>query len=102
MAVRRITSICECFHRGTCIKLLSGCQGNFRKLEKHSEVLKFFGIFILSTRFEFSNKSELWATEPKTKYIPAPILGRTGITKQRFTTCLAVLLSVFSLPTRVI
>jgi hypothetical protein len=49
-----------------------------------SEVLKFFGILILSTRFEFGRRSELWSTTAPSKYRPAPCFGRTGMSRSRF------------------
>jgi hypothetical protein len=32
------------------------------------EILKFFGVCILATRFEFGSRSELWTTQYQTKY----------------------------------
>ena len=49
-----------------------------------SEILKFFGILILMTRFEFGRKADLWSLSSRRKYIPAPAFGRTGMSKQRF------------------
>ena len=37
-----------------------------------SEVLRFFRILMLMTRYEFGNKLELRSTEPSSKYIPTP------------------------------
>ena len=48
------------------------------------ELLKFFGILILATRFEFSKRSDLWRTAPPNKYIPAPAFGTTGMGRVRF------------------
>ncbi|KAI2491610.1 Transposase IS4 [Fragilaria crotonensis] len=49
-----------------------------------SELLKFFGIIILSTKFEFTSRSSLWSTVAPSKYRPAPQFGLTGMSKHRF------------------
>ena len=49
-----------------------------------SEILRFFGILVLMTRFEFGNKLDLWRTEPSSKYTAAPCFGRTGMGRDRF------------------
>ena len=49
------------------------------------EILKVFGVLILATRFEFGSRAELWATEPRSKYMSAPAFGkRTGMPRNRF------------------
>jgi hypothetical protein len=48
------------------------------------ELLRFFGILILATKFEFSSRSQLWSTTAPSKYIPAPAFGKTGMSRQRF------------------
>jgi len=48
------------------------------------ELLKWFGVLILTTRFEFGNCSELWSHIPRCKYIPAPDFGKTGMRRNRF------------------
>jgi len=48
------------------------------------EVLKWFGVLMLITRFEFGNRAELWSDKPRCKYIPAPDFGKTGMSRQRF------------------
>jgi len=48
------------------------------------ELLKWFGILILMTRFEYGDRSSLWSTQTKFKYIPPPAFGRTGMTRDRF------------------
>ena len=49
------------------------------------ELLKWFGIVILITRFEFGERDHLWRTKSTCKYIPAPNFGeRTGMTRDRF------------------
>ena len=54
------------------------------KLTK-GELLKWFGILILITRFEFGERDHLWRTTSFCKYIPAPNFGeKTGMTRDRF------------------
>ena len=49
------------------------------------EILKFFGILILTTRFQFGSRADLWATAPRSKHMPAPAFGaRTGMPRHRF------------------
>jgi len=49
------------------------------------EILKFFGILILATRFQFGSRADLWATAPRSKHMPAPAFGaRTGMPRHRF------------------
>ena len=49
-----------------------------------SELLKLFGIFILTTKFEFTSRTSLWQTTAWSKYQPAPQFGLTGMSKHRF------------------
>jgi hypothetical protein len=49
-----------------------------------SELLKLFGIFILTTKFEFTTRTSLWQTTAWSKYRPAPQFGLTGMSKHRF------------------
>jgi hypothetical protein len=48
------------------------------------EVLKFFGVLILVTRFEFSARASLWSNMAPSKYQPAPSFGKTGMFRNRF------------------
>jgi hypothetical protein len=48
------------------------------------EVLKFFGVCILATKFEFGSRAELWSTTEMTKYYKPPGFGSTGMSRQRF------------------
>mmetsp|Transcript_8981 Transcript_8981/g.13805 ORF Transcript_8981/g.13805 Transcript_8981/m.13805 type:complete len:99 (+) Transcript_8981:258-554(+) len=48
------------------------------------EILKFFGLCLLMTRFEFGNRASLWLTTAPWKYIPAPRLGDSGMSRDRF------------------
>ena len=61
------------------------------QFEKHSmrtttigEILKFFGVWVLSTRFEFGSRSSLWSNIAPSKYVPAPAFGKTGLSRNRF------------------
>ena len=63
-----------------------------QQLEKHDiegttkgEILKFFGVCILITRFEFGRRLSLWAAAAApSKYVPAAALGKTGMSRNRF------------------
>ena len=49
------------------------------------ELLQFFGILVLATRYEFGSRAELWTTAPATKHLDAPAFGRkTGMPRMRF------------------
>lgn len=49
------------------------------------EVLKFIGVLILATRYEFGARAELWETKARNPYLAAPAFGeRTGLTRCRF------------------
>jgi len=48
------------------------------------ELLKWFGVLILATRFEFGSRADLWSEKPRCKHIPAPDFGKTGMSRQRF------------------
>ena len=37
------------------------------------EILKYFGVIVLMSRFEFSGRRALWISQSGTKYIPAPM-----------------------------
>jgi len=45
------------------------------------ELLKWFGVLILITRFEYGNRAELWSETPRCKHIPAPALGKMGMSR---------------------
>lgn len=49
----------------------------------NGEILKFFGILILITRFEFSSRRDLWKRKDISKYIPSAQFGRF-ISRDRF------------------
>ena len=43
------------------------------------EIVKFFGVMLLVTRFEFGSGASLWSNTSTNKYIPAPSFGLTGM-----------------------
>ena len=49
------------------------------------EILKFFGVLILITKFEFGSRASLWATKGFTRLVPPANFGRvTGMSRHRF------------------
>jgi hypothetical protein len=50
------------------------------------ELLKFFGVTILMTAFEFGERHSLWEKNHhrSCKYIPAPHFGQTGMSRDRY------------------
>jgi Transposase IS4 len=49
------------------------------------ELLKFFGIIILATRYEFQSRRNLWSEKPTSKYLSSPAFGsKTGMSRKRF------------------
>ena len=48
------------------------------------EIVKFFGVMLLATRFEFGSLASLWSNVTTNKYIPAPSFGQTGMPRKRF------------------
>ena len=40
------------------------------------EIVKFFGVIILTTKFEFDDRRSLWATTATLKFILAPLFGK--------------------------
>jgi len=48
------------------------------------ELLKWFGVMLLITRFEFGERASLWSKTTNCKYVPAPDFGRTGMSRLRF------------------
>ena len=50
-----------------------------------SELIKFLGLCILITRFQFSSRRNLWSTTATSKYVPAYRLGQlSGMSRCRF------------------
>ena len=48
------------------------------------EIVKFFGVMLLVTRFEFGSQASLWSNVTTNKYIPAPSFDLTGMPRKRF------------------
>jgi len=48
------------------------------------ELLKWFGVLMLVTRFEFGNRADLWSETSRCKCIPGPSFGKTGRSRQRW------------------
>ena len=48
------------------------------------EIVKFFGVMLLVTRFEFGSRASLWSNVTTNKYIPAPLFGLTGMPRKPF------------------
>ena len=49
------------------------------------EILKWFGVNILITRYEFGDRSSLWSPKPSSNYVPAPNFGaKTGMARERY------------------
>ena len=49
------------------------------------EMLKWMGVTLLITRFEFGNCASLWSDESGSRYVPAPNIGtRTGMSRERY------------------
>ena len=57
---------------------------NNKQLITHSELLKFFGVLILATKYEFTSRASLWSRIPLEKYESAPNFGKTGLSRDRF------------------
>ena len=54
------------------------------KEKNWQEILKFFGILVLMTRFEFESRASLWSTFSLSKYVPVDHFGKTGMFRPRF------------------
>ena len=48
------------------------------------EIVKFFGVMLLVTRFEFGSHASLWSKTSTNKYIPAPSFGLSGMPWKQF------------------
>ena len=48
------------------------------------EMIKWFGIIILATRFEFGDRESLCYTVSQSKYRSAPDFGKNGMNRHRF------------------
>jgi len=69
------------------VSILTSAKPSARRLAPTTpgQVLKFFGVLLLATRFEFGSQADLWATTSSTKHMSAPAFGaRTGLSRNRF------------------
>ena len=48
------------------------------------EIQIFFGVWVLSTRFEFGSRASLWSNTASSKYLPDPDFGKTGLPQNMF------------------
>jgi len=49
------------------------------------EVLKWLGITVLITRFQFADRASLWSCDSTSKYVPSPNIGtKTGMARARY------------------
>ena len=48
------------------------------------EIVKFFGVMLLVTWFEFGSRASLWSNMSTNEYIPAPLFGLTGMPRKWF------------------
>jgi Transposase IS4 len=60
-------------------------SGSQKVAKIQGELLRFIGVLLLSTRFEFGSRASLWSTVGS-KYIPAASFGKTGMDRSRFET----------------
>ena len=66
-------------------QLMNTQLARVRQKEKNwQEILKFFGISVLMTQFEFGPRVSLWSTFAPSKYVPAAHFEKTGMFCPRF------------------
>ena len=53
-------------------------------LTSNGEILRYFGVCILATRYQFASRRDLWSTSSRYKYQYAPSFGKTGMPRNRF------------------
>jgi hypothetical protein len=66
--------------RLTNLALIAGS----RKVIIKGELLKYFGVMILCTQYEFTSRASLWSMTAPSKYVSAAGLGKTGMARARF------------------
>ena len=59
-------------------------SGHSKKLLTKGELLKFFGVVLLASRFEYTTRASLWTSTPRARYMTAPAFGKTGMPRNRF------------------
>ena len=57
---------------------------NCKPVTSMGEVLKWLGVTLLITRWEFGDRASLWAETTNRKYLPAPNFGKTGMSRHRY------------------
>jgi hypothetical protein len=61
-------------------------QANGHQATTTEEVIKFFGLIILATRFEFGHRASLWSAHSISRWHKSPEFGRSGMGRCRFDT----------------
>jgi len=60
-------------------------EGRGMQPTTRGELLRFIGVTILATRYEFGSRAELWSNKPRNPYLIAPAFDeRTGLSRCRF------------------
>jgi len=60
-------------------------EGRGTQATTRGELLKFMGVTILATRYDFGSRAELWSTKLRNPYLIEPVFGeRTGLSRCRF------------------
>jgi Transposase IS4 len=55
-----------------------------KKTTTKGELLKFLGVIVLMTRYEFKSRVSLWSTTAVSKYETPPCFGKTNMSRVRF------------------
>jgi Transposase IS4 len=53
-------------------------QSKSLKLTSRGEIVRFIGVVILATKYEFTDRAKLWSNLGSLKYEIGPPFGRTG------------------------
>ena len=56
----------------------------WREGDNQGEMIKWFGIIILATHFEFADRASLWSNVYQSKYRSASDFGKTSMNRHRF------------------
>jgi hypothetical protein len=67
-----------------CTNLLLEAEEKEHEPVSYEEAIKFFGIIILATRFEFTSRASLWSTATLSRFYSLPGFGRSGMPRARF------------------
>jgi hypothetical protein len=57
---------------------------NKKAIMSHAELMRFFGVCILITRYDFDFRRDLWSTTTGSKYMAPVNLAATGMSRHRF------------------